>query len=57
MPVALQVLEGALQVTADGRAVDLRPGGVVHLGTRLPHAVRALEPSKLALFMLTARET
>ena len=36
--------------------VILRPGGVIHFGTRLPHAVRALEPSKLALFMLDSRE-
>lgn len=56
MPVILQTLEGALEIEADGRAVVLRPGDVIHFGTRLPHAVRALEPSKLALFMLDRRE-
>ena len=56
MPVILQTLEGALEIVADGRTVILRPGDVIHFGTRLPHAVRALEPSKLALFMLDARE-
>ena len=56
MPVILQTLEGALEITADGRTVILRPGDVIHFGTRLPHAVRALEPSKLALFMLDLRE-
>ena len=56
MPVILQTLEGALEITADGRTVILRPGDVIHFGTRLPHAVRALEPSKLALFMLGSRE-
>lgn len=55
MPVLLQTLEGALRITADDRTVDLRPGGVVHFSTRLPHAVQALEPSKLALFMLDRR--
>lgn len=55
MPVFLQVLSGRLRITADGRDVDLRPGGVVHLGTRLPHAVYAEEPSKLALIMLDPR--
>ena len=55
MPVILQTLEGALEITADGRTVILRPGDVIHFGTRLPHAVRALEPSKLALFMLDSR--
>ena len=51
-PVLLQALTGHLQVTADGRTVDLEPGGVVHMTTRLPHAVRAVEPSRLMLTML-----
>ncbi|MCC2323030.1 cupin domain-containing protein [Cellulomonas xiejunii] len=55
MPVLLQVLTGHLRVTADGRTVDLRPGGVVHLGTRLPHEVEAVVASKLALTMLDPR--
>ena len=40
-------------ITAAGRTVTLRPGDLIHLQTRLPHAVKALEPSKLALFLLT----
>jgi quercetin dioxygenase-like cupin family protein len=55
MPVLLQVLEGNLTVSAGGRSVDLRPGGVVHLPARLPHAVVALEPSRLLLSMLDPR--
>ncbi|WP_236683687.1 cupin domain-containing protein [Demequina flava] len=55
MPVLLMVLEGRLTITADGRTEELVPGGVIHLTTRLPHAVDALEPSKLALIMLDAR--
>jgi quercetin dioxygenase-like cupin family protein len=55
MPVLLQTLSGHLRVTADGRTVDVRPGDVVHLTTRLPHAVEAMEPSKLALTMIDAR--
>lgn len=55
MPVVLQTLEGHLRITADGRTVDLVPGGVVHLSTRLPHEVEAVEPSKLALLMMDAR--
>ncbi|UZN05101.1 cupin domain-containing protein [Cellulomonas sp. S1-8] len=55
VPVLLQVLDGHLRITADGRTVDLRPGGVVHLGTRLPHAVEAVVASRLALTMLDAR--
>lgn len=55
MPVVLLVLEGHLRITADGRIVDLRPGGLVHLGTRVPHAVEAVTASKLALLMLDDR--
>lgn len=56
MPVILQTFEGALEIEAGGRTEILRPGDVMHFGTRLPHAVRALEPSKLALFMLDPRQ-
>ena len=55
MPVLLFALEGSLEIEADGRVVVLKPGDVIHFGTRLPHAVRALEPSKLALYMLDKR--
>ena len=41
MPVILHTLEGALEIEADGRTVVLKPGDVIHFGTRLPHAVRA----------------
>ena len=56
MPAILHALEGSLEIEADGRSVVLKPGDVIHFGTRLPHAVRALEPSKLALYMLDRRE-
>lgn len=52
VPALLQVLEGHLRITADGRTVDLLPGGFVHLAARLPHAVEAVEPSRLQLTML-----
>ena len=45
MPVILHTLEGALEIEADGRTVVLKPGDVIHFGTRLPHAVR---PSTLS---------
>ncbi len=48
------VVEGHLRVTADGQDVDLVPGGLLHMQARLPHAVVALEPSKLALIMVDA---
>jgi quercetin dioxygenase-like cupin family protein len=52
VPALLQVLDGHLRITADGRTVDVRPGGLVHLEARLPHAVEAVEPSRLQLTML-----
>lgn len=55
MPVVLFVPEGELKITADGRDVILRPGDLMHFGTRLPHAVEALTPAKLALIMLDNR--
>jgi hypothetical protein len=33
--------DGHLQITADGRPIDLRPGGLIHFAARLPHAVEA----------------
>ncbi len=55
VPVLLQLAEGRMTVTADGRTVELAPGGAIHLGARLPHALTALEPSKLVLAMLDPR--
>ena len=55
VPALLQVLDGHLRITADGRTVDLHPGGLVHLAARLPHAVEAVEASRLQLTMLDSR--
>jgi len=55
VPALLQTLDGHLRITADGRTVDLRPGGLVHLAARLPHAVEAVEASRLQLTMLDPR--
>ena len=56
MPVTLQVTEGRLLVTADGRDVELTPDGVIYMSTRLPHTVVALEPSKMILSMFDTRQ-
>ncbi|WP_448060601.1 cupin domain-containing protein [Cellulomonas hominis] len=55
MPVLLQTLDGHLRIGAEGRTLDLVPGGIIHLDARLPHTVEALEPSRLMLTMLDAR--
>lgn len=56
VPVLIQALDGHVEITADGRTVDLRPGGVIHLGPKLPHAVLAKEPTRLLLTMLDPRQ-
>lgn len=55
MPVLLQVLDGELEISADGQTVTLKPGGVIHLPTRMAHSVLALEPSRMLLTMLDPR--
>ncbi|MBK6762237.1 MAG: cupin domain-containing protein [Micrococcales bacterium] len=55
MPVLIHLIDGRLRVTGGDETVELAPGGVVHLTTRLPHAIVALEPSRMVLTMLDAR--
>jgi len=55
VPVLLRVLDGRLMVSAGGRSVELAPGGIVHLPARLPHALIALEPTRMLLTMLDPR--
>ena len=55
IPILLQVLHGRLRVGADGQQVELAPGGLVHIGARVPHEILALEPSRMALTMLDPR--
>ncbi len=55
VPVLIQALSGRFEVTAAGRTVDLVPGGVIHLGARLPHAVLAREPGTFLLTLLDPR--
>lgn len=54
MPVLLQVLDGALEVTAASRTVVMTPGDVMYLPAREPHSVLAMEPSRLLLTMVVA---
>lgn len=51
-PLLLQALDGHLRITADERTVDLRPGGIMFLPAAMPHAVEAVEPSRLSLTLL-----
>ncbi len=55
VPILLQVLDGRLRVGADGEQVEITPGGIVHIGSRVPHDVLALEPCRMVLTMLDPR--
>lgn len=54
MPVFVQVLSGRLLITGGEDESELEPGGLIYFPTRLPHAVKALEPSVMMLTMITA---
>ncbi len=51
-PIVVQALDGHLTFTAEGITKHLRPGGILHLDARIPHSVRALEPSRMMLMLL-----
>jgi len=57
VPVLLQALDGRFEITAAGRTTTLGPGDLIHLGTRTPHAVVAVEPGRLLLTMLDPRQS
>ena len=51
-PILLQALDGHLRVIADDLTYDLLPGSVLYLPAGLPHAVDAVEPSRLTITMV-----
>ena len=46
------VLEGHFSLTIGGAPVDARPGQIVRLPAAVPHAVEAVEASRMLLVML-----
>ena len=47
--ISIQTIAGHIQVRADGRSFELRPGGLLALDQGLPHHVEALEESAFLL--------
>ena len=47
--ISIQTIVGHIQVRADGRSFELRPGGLLALDQGLPHDVEALEESAFLL--------
>jgi quercetin dioxygenase-like cupin family protein len=52
LAVVIQVLRGRLHLRLGEQETELAPGGWVRMPPRLPHAVRALEPTVMLLTML-----
>lgn len=52
VPAVVQVLRGRLQLTLGAEEVDAEPGTWIRMPAKLPHSVRASEPSVLLLTML-----
>lgn len=49
-PITIQVLEGSLELEAEGKRTPLGVGMLLHLGGGVPHAVRSAQG---AFFLLT----
>jgi quercetin dioxygenase-like cupin family protein len=52
LAVIVQVVRGRLAMRLGDREVDLGPSGWVRMPPRLPHSLRALEPTVMLLTML-----
>ncbi len=48
----VMVLEGSLTLTIGGSPVTATPGSIVKMPANVPHAVDALEPTRMLLIML-----
>lgn len=52
VPVVIQVVSGRLELTLEGDSIEIDPRSWIHMPARLPHAVKALEPSIMVLTLL-----
>jgi quercetin dioxygenase-like cupin family protein len=52
IPAVVQVLRGRLHLTLGAEEVTADPGSWIRMPAKLPHSVRALEPSVMLLTML-----
>jgi quercetin dioxygenase-like cupin family protein len=52
LPVVIQVVRGRLALTLGEDRAEAAPGTWIHLPPRLPHTVRAIEPTIMLLTML-----
>ncbi|WP_432117624.1 cupin domain-containing protein [Streptomyces sp. bgisy032] len=54
LPVVIQVVQGRLDLVLGRQKTEAFPGSWIRLPARLPHTVRAVEPSIMLLTMLPA---
>jgi quercetin dioxygenase-like cupin family protein len=47
--ISIQTLEGRVRLTLEGRRIELSEGGLLALGSSVPHDVEAIEASALLL--------
>ncbi|NNK91759.1 MAG: cupin domain-containing protein [Acidimicrobiia bacterium] len=52
VPAVIQVLRGRLELTLGSDEMTATPGAWVHMPAKLPHSLRATEPSVVVLTML-----
>ena len=52
VPAIIQVVSGLLEISLNGEVVEIGPQAWVHMQAGLTHAVRAIEPSVMALTLL-----
>ncbi|KUO20062.1 cupin domain-containing protein [Streptomyces dysideae] len=53
LPVVIQVVRGHLELVLGEEKTEATPGSWVHLPARLPHTVRATEPTLMLLTMIS----
>jgi quercetin dioxygenase-like cupin family protein len=56
LPAVIQVVEGRLDLVLGDEKTEAIPGCWIHLPAKLPHTVRATEPTIMLLTMLPAPE-
>jgi quercetin dioxygenase-like cupin family protein len=54
LPVVIQVISGRLDLVLGDQKTHAGPGCWIHLPARLPHSVRATEPTLMLLTMLAS---
>ncbi|QOV33493.1 cupin domain-containing protein [Streptomyces ferrugineus] len=54
LPVVIQVVQGRLDLVLGDEKSVATPGSWIHLPARLPHTVRAIDPTIMLLTMLPA---